>query len=81
MERNPDNSYLDTIARLEPDIAMIDPGAYYASAAISLKRLADAADHQAISLKRLADLLEASTPTGFLSDLGNTIYQALRGQH
>jgi hypothetical protein len=33
--------YLETIARLEPDIAMIDPGAFYASAAISLKRIAD----------------------------------------
>jgi hypothetical protein len=33
--------YLDTIARMEPEIAMVDPGAYYASAAISLKRIAD----------------------------------------
>lgn len=36
------NVYLETIARLEPDIAMIDAGAFYASAAISLKRIADA---------------------------------------
>lgn len=36
------NYYLETVNRLEPDIAMIDPGAYYASAAVSLKRIADA---------------------------------------
>ncbi len=35
------NAYLATVDRLEPDISMIDPGAYYASAAISLKRIAD----------------------------------------
>jgi len=34
-------SYLATIERLEPDIHPIDPGAFYASAAISLKRIAD----------------------------------------
>lgn len=35
------NVYLETVNRLEPDIAMIDRGAFYASAAISLKRIAD----------------------------------------
>jgi len=35
------DGYLATITRLEPDIHMIDPGAFYASAAISLKRIAD----------------------------------------
>jgi hypothetical protein len=35
------DSYLDTIGRLEPDITMIDASAFYASAAISLKRIAD----------------------------------------
>jgi len=34
--------YLETVARLEPDIHMIDPGAFHSSAAISLKRIADA---------------------------------------
>lgn len=34
--------YLDTLSRLEPDIATIDASAFYASAAISLKRIADA---------------------------------------
>ena len=33
--------YLNTIDRLEPEIACIDPGAFYVSAAISLKRIAD----------------------------------------
>lgn len=42
------NVYLDTVKRLEPEIAMIDPGAYYASAAISLKRIAD-------SLEKIAE--------------------------
>lgn len=38
------NYYDETIDRIEPDIAMIDPGAFYASAAISLKRIADHLD-------------------------------------
>ena len=37
--------YLNTIARLEPDITAIDASAYYASAAISLKRIADALEN------------------------------------
>jgi hypothetical protein len=32
---------LATVERLEPDIHPIDPGVFYASAAISLKRIAD----------------------------------------
>lgn len=35
-------AYLDTINRIEPDIAMIDTGAALASIAISLRRIADA---------------------------------------
>lgn len=31
------NVYQETIARLEPEIAAIDAGAFYASAAISLE--------------------------------------------
>jgi hypothetical protein len=38
----PHEEYLETIKRIEPDIHMIDPGAFYASVAISLKRIADA---------------------------------------
>ena len=35
------DAYLDTIGRIEPDIAMIDRDAALASIAISLKRIAD----------------------------------------
>ncbi len=43
-------SYMATIDSLEPDIQFVDPGAFYASAAISLKRIADVADLFALSL-------------------------------
>lgn len=36
------DAYLDTIKRIEPEIAMIDTGAALASIAISLRRIADA---------------------------------------
>lgn len=36
------DGYLDTVKRLEPEIHMTDASAFYASAAISLKRIADA---------------------------------------
>lgn len=35
-------AYLDTLARMEQDIAAVDAVAFYASAAISLRRIADA---------------------------------------
>lgn len=35
------DGYLGTVDRLEPDIAPIDASAFYASAAVSLKRIAD----------------------------------------
>lgn len=35
------DAYLDTINRIEPDIAMLDQGAALASIAISLRRIAD----------------------------------------
>lgn len=35
-------AYAETVDRLEPDIAPIDASAFYASAAISLRRIADA---------------------------------------
>lgn len=44
------DGYSATLDSIEPDIHSIDPGAFYASAAISLKRIADAADLFAISL-------------------------------
>lgn len=48
--------YIETIKRLEPDIAMIDASAFYASAAISLKRIADILEkkNEAVSM---ADLM------------------------
>ncbi len=41
-------AYLATVESLEPDIHQIDSGAFYASAAISLKRIADALEKLAI---------------------------------
>lgn len=38
------DAYLDTLARIEQDITMIDNGAAAASIAISLKRIADSLD-------------------------------------
>ncbi len=38
------DAYLDTVARLEPSIAMIDRDAALASIAISLRRIADTLD-------------------------------------
>ena len=46
-----DNEYLKTVARLEPDICMIDAAAYYASAAISLKRIADSLEILSTEIK------------------------------
>ncbi len=36
-----EEGYLGTVQRLEPKIHVIDAGAFYASAAISLRRIAD----------------------------------------
>lgn len=47
--------YLDTIGRLEPNIHMIDAATFYASAAISLKRIADAAEQQNQMIKDWID--------------------------
>lgn len=47
---NNTDSYLATVDSIEPNVHSIDPGAFYASAAISLKRIADVADLFAISL-------------------------------
>jgi hypothetical protein len=53
------DAYLDTIARLEPDIAMVDRDAALASIAISLKRIADALESPAPPAERarIADML------------------------
>ncbi len=49
------NAYMATVRRLEPDITAIDASAFYASAAISLKRIADALDFIAAELRADAD--------------------------
>mgnify|MGYP001596292723 CR=1 FL=1 len=43
-EKDRVDAYLGTVARLEPDIAMMDTAACLPSIAISLKRIADALD-------------------------------------
>lgn len=54
------DAYLDTISRIEPDVAMIDASAFYASAAISLKRSADAAERQADAFEKIVQLIQRS---------------------
>lgn len=53
--------YLETVRRLEPEIAMIDPGAYYASAAISLKRIADSLEKLALTAGQTNEYGESGT--------------------
>lgn len=48
------DAYLDTVKRLEPDIAMIDLGAGLASIAISLKRIADALNAKPIKMYKIS---------------------------
>ncbi len=58
------DAYLDTVSRIEPDIAMLDQGAALASIAISMKRVADT----------LEDL---NKPTEHGRDLGEKLYYAI----
>lgn len=51
--------YLATVDRLEPDIHMIDAGAFYASMAISARRQADAAEQQAAVITEYIAYLRA----------------------
>lgn len=41
MREAPHDIYMKTIDRMEPAISAVDAAAYYASAAISLRRIAD----------------------------------------
>lgn len=64
------DAYLATVDSIEPDIHAIDASAFYASAAISLKRIADVADLFAISLltdhaKKDADMAAWARRHGF----------------
>lgn len=52
------DGYLNTIKRMEPDIHPIDGAGFYASVAISLKRIADATEQNSHILQRIADYLE-----------------------
>lgn len=61
------DAYRETIDRIEPDVAAIDASAFYASAAISLKRIADA-------LEKLADDDRTQYRWNMISD---TIYSAI----
>jgi len=53
MTKKTGDAYLDTVARLEPEIAMIDTGGAAASIAISLKRQADYMERIAFTLDEL----------------------------
>lgn len=52
-------AYLNAVERLEPDLAMTDRDAYGTSAAISLKRTADA-------MERMAAVLDGFTRLGMI---------------
>jgi len=51
------DAYMDTISRIEPDIAMIDIGAAAASISISLKRIAQAQESVADSCVKIRYIL------------------------
>lgn len=65
------DAYLKTIERLEPNIAMIDASAFYASVAISQKRQADA-------LEKIANALKFHEGGYNLIDI---LYQIMERQH
>lgn len=58
--------YYETVQRMEPEIGAVDASAYYASAAISLKRQADAMERIASRLEVFTDLVvERADPDTF----------------
>lgn len=77
-------AYLATLASIEPDVSAIDASASYASAAISLKRIADVADLFAISIltdhaKKDTDMADWAQRHGF-GDLWPGKRTNLKGQ-
>lgn len=58
------DAYQDTIRRIEPDVAPIDAAAYYASAAIGLKRIADALEAQTDHLTAIVAKLNTALTRG-----------------
>jgi hypothetical protein len=45
------SAYMRTVDRIEPEIAMIDPGAGWASVSVSLKRIADSLESMVEMIK------------------------------
>lgn len=67
---NTTDAYTTTVESIEPDVHPIDASAFYASAAISLKRIADVAELFAISLltdhaKKDTDMADWAKRHGF----------------
>lgn len=58
-EAQRDQDYLETVARLEPEISMVDHDAALTSIAVSLKRIADALEQPL-----LAERIESAINTG-----------------
>lgn len=61
--RRDGDAYMNTVDRLEPDIHPIDASAFYASAAISLRRIADNSD-KLITHTRIVALIAAGCVLG-----------------
>lgn len=72
------DDYQNTVNRMEPDIVFIDAAGFYASAAISLKRIADALE--VIAAKPTLDPheLQHSIHTA-ISEAGYAVTRNLRG--
>jgi hypothetical protein len=52
------NYYLETLGRIEPEIAQIDSDTFHASAAISLKRIADSTEQIAKVMEKMNQVLD-----------------------
>lgn len=76
--------YTATIDRLEPEIGMIDPGAFYASAAISLKRIADLMERHSVTedetmrIENMLRQLQHMPPSYLYSVLKRSGYEITR---
>ena len=57
-------SYIETVARLEPQIAMVDRDATLTSIAISLKRIADALERANLNGDVLSNQIEGAIYRG-----------------
>lgn len=68
--------YQETIERLEPDIAMIDDGSFNASAAISLKRIADSLERLETAIK--GDKIHGSAIDQLSTAISDAIFNGIR---